>query len=691
MNAIGAFGYLLVGALYLFLTLLLLTAWRGRRIATYLILACLISVVWGFTLAFQSAGWNAPPQLLLVIEVLRTGAWIAFVARLIAEIGGNRAIRYLANLIWLGVLGAGLASSIFRPAVAGLLEPSAILIWGGLLTNLTGLVLIEQLYRNSPWEARRSLKLLLFGLGGVFVYDLFLFSQAIVFAQIDLASWIARGPINVFFVPIIAAAARLNPDWNLRIFISRQIVFYTATLTAAGLYLIIISAGGYLIARYGGDWGGILRILFFAAAVTVLVVLLFSRALRARLRVFLSKHFFQNKYDYREEWLRLTSTLSKFEDSTTRDVVVEAMAQIVHSPAGLLWIREEPSGVYRPAAKYGTDDNLPDLAPDDAIIRFIEQDGWLIDLNEYQLTPERYGDLVLPDWLQQLKSGWLIVPVMYGKELIGLVLLFAAPGSPRLNYEDRDLLKTVGNHIGVLLAQEKSERLLAEAKQFEAYNRLTAFLMHDLNNLIAQQSLIVKNADKHRRNPEFVDDTMRTIANSVERMKRVMDRLQRREESRRTRLTELRFVVSAAVDRCADQAPVPSIHSDDANPTLEVDAEQFTMVLSHLIKNAQEATPPDGKISVITEGNDGQVLISIQDSGCGMTSDFIRDHLFRPFDSTKGSQGMGIGAYQAREFARKMGGELHVKSSPASGTTVTMILPVKHLSATSDYSRRQVM
>ena len=59
-----------------------------------------------------------------------------------------------------------------------------------------------------------------------------------------------------------------------------------------------------------------------------------------------------------------------------------------------------------------------------------------------------------------------------------------------------------------------------------------------------------------------------------------------------------------------------------------------------------------------------------------MTSEFVRDRLFRPFDSTKGSQGMGIGAYQAREFARKMGGDLKVQSEVSKGTTITMSLPL---------------
>jgi putative PEP-CTERM system histidine kinase len=255
-----------------------------------------------------------------------------------------------------------------------------------------------------------------------------------------------------------------------------------------------------------------------------------------------------------------------------------------------------------------------------------------------------------------------------------LVLLDDAAVIRRLNYEDRDLLKTVGNHIAVHLSQENSDSLLSEAQQFEAYNRLTAFLMHDLNNLIAQQSLIVANAEKHKRNPEFVDDAIQTISNSVDRMKKVMHQLRRGREGGAKRKTELRFLLSAAVEECAIRQPSPELVLGDAGGSIDVNADEFKAVLAHLIRNAQDATPADGTVTVKLECADGQAGISITDTGAGMTTEFVRDRLFRPFDTTKGAQGMGIGAYQAREFVRKMGGDLLVDSVVSEGTTVRISL-----------------
>jgi len=357
-------------------------------------------------------------------------------------------------------------------------------------------------------------------------------------------------------------------------------------------------------------------------------------------------------------------------------VAVQALAQVVDSPSGVIWVRDDANSAFRLNARFGTEDEFPDLALDDPVVQFIEKEGWLIDLAEYAREPERYDNLRLPEWLGRRTAAWLLVPLQSAGKVLGIILLYKAPGPPRLNYEDRDLLKTVGNHIAVHLAQAKSDSLLAEAQQFEAYNRLTAFLMHDLNNLIAQQSLIVDNAEKHRRNPEFVDDAIRTIAGSVERMKRVMQQLKTGRSESPARSTDLKFIVSAAVDRCSVKKPVPTLKLNGVEAKVVAHAEEFATVLAHLIGNAQDACSQGGAVEVSLQQSEGTGIVNVADSGIGMSAEFVRNRLFRPFDSTKGSQGMGIGAYQAREFARKLGGDLKVQSRPGEGTRMTITIPL---------------
>ena len=101
------------------------------------------------------------------------------------------------------------------------------------------------------------------------------------------------------------------------------------------------------------------------------------------------------------------------------------------------------------------------------------------------------------------------------------------------------------------------------------------------------------------------------------------------------------------------------------------------MALYHGIRNAQDATRPDGEVSVELEPNGANCTIRIIDNGTGMVELIVRERFFKPFDGTKGMQGMGIGAYQIREAVRSADGEIQVSSEPGRGTAFCIILPIK--------------
>jgi putative PEP-CTERM system histidine kinase len=196
--------------------------------------------------------------------------------------------------------------------------------------------------------------------------------------------------------------------------------------------------------------------------------------------------------------------------------------------------------------------------------------------------------------------------------------------------------------------------------------------MHDLKNLVAQQELIVSNAKKHKRNPAFVDDAIDTIGKSVQRVRRVIEQLQQRSDNQRTERIELGKEVLNAVSRCADRQPVPTARVGDSQVWLRGNRERFQMALLNAIRNAQDATDKDGDVILTLTGDQHGCVVCIADTGSGMDESFVRERLFKPFDSTKGSEGMGIGAYQLRETVRAMGGEVSVDSRPAEGTRVEL-------------------
>jgi len=238
--------------------------------------------------------------------------------------------------------GGVLALPVLDNAGLPVPQPTDLLAGVGLLLALMGLVLLEQMYRNAGEGGRDAFKFLVIATGLMFAYDLFLYSQARLLQGIEPASWNARGMVTVLMLPLIAIAARRNPQWSLNVFVSRHVVFYTTTVMVVGVYLLLMAAGGYWIRFYGGAWGQVAQLVFVVGAGVVLLALLASGTLRRRLRVLIEKHFYRNKYDYRVEWLRFVRTLSAPEAGLdVRENALRAMAQVVNSPGGILYLPTE--------------------------------------------------------------------------------------------------------------------------------------------------------------------------------------------------------------------------------------------------------------------------------------------------------------------------------------------------------------
>ena len=384
------------------------------------------------------------------------------------------------------------------------------------------------------------------------------------------------------------------------------------------------------------------------------------------------------RYDYREEWLRLIDTLASPEQRLPLpERAIKSVAQIVGSPAGLLWMRRQPDGPLVCTAGWNTKMwSEARVRIDDPTIAFMFERQWILDTAELARNPAMYNGLARPAWLEQFPDALLLVPLISNEVLIGFMLLLQSSSAFRLTFEEIDLLRTSGRQVAAHLAQYEADQRLAEAKQFEAFNRLTAFLMHDLKNLIAQQSLVVKNAARHKGNPAFFEDAIATIENSVARMSKLLQQLQSGEASGRRSRVRLVSALQEAVERCTGPGPEPKLIETDERLHAQIDRDRFAMVAAHLIRNAQEATGSDGSVVIKAVREGGYGVITIEDDGCGMDPEFVRTRLFRPFDTTKGSKGMGIGAYQARTFVVDSGGTLDVASQPGRGTCITIRLPL---------------
>jgi putative PEP-CTERM system histidine kinase len=679
---IGTFSYGLAAIAFGTLTALLLMSWRGRVQGALLTGATATSTIWAGMAAYQVAAGRLPLLVVDLFEILRDVFWLAFLVTLLAVAGiRHQSFQQALRVAAIGIGGFCLlliglilfrAPDIFQPFsipdyFSGIL--------GRLVLALVGMVIIHQLYLNVLPGQRWSIKFLCLGAGAMFVYDFYLYSDAMLFKRLDLAIWDARGIVNTFVVPLIAISAARNTDWSLEISVSRRIVFQSTTLVGAGIYLLGMAAAGYYIRFFGGHWGAVFQVTFLFGALILLLVVLFSGTVRARLKVFLSKHFFSYRYDYREEWLRFTRTLSEGEPGVQlRERSIKAIAELVESAGGALWLRRD-TGNFERAAHW----NLPNasglLPVESAFANFLEQRQWVIDLDECDAHPERYDDLVLPSFLRTISRAWLTVPLILHEQLVGFIVLARSRGQVTLNWEVSDLLKTAGRQAASYLAQLEAASALLVARQFESFNRMSAFVVHDLKNLVSQLSLLVSNAEKHKHNPEFQKDMLETVTNSVDKMKRLLTQLKTGNPVPEAPVAlSLDSVVTQAIGAQAGFSIVPKLEINGEVPQVVASRDRLARVLGHLIRNAIEATPAQGKVAVRLATEEKFAIIEVADTGRGMSEQFIRDRLFRPFESTK-QTGMGVGTYECQQYVAEVGGRIQVESKESIGTTFRVWLP----------------
>ncbi len=677
LEAIGIWSNTGGAIAYALLALAALPLWRSAKVSSALFVAPALTALQFFTL---SETFITPSlRLIVLLQLLSAGAWWITLSSFTRKYASAEPHPHLtAGLlaIWLAMAAMAIMPAAWLKQLN--LSPTDHFSLVTLALTVTSIVVLEQVVRNTLTHHRPAIKLIGIGLFAAFGYDLYLSAHSMMFRSIDQSLWNARGGAHALAAGLLLLGL-LRLEDHPRITLSRNMVFYTTSLTGSGMFLFAMAAGGYYVRTYGGSWGGVFQVILSFSALLVILAAFSSRHARAYLKVIINKHFFNHKYDYREVWLRLIRQLSKPIEDGEREVYqrsIRAITDIFESPGGCLWLIQE-SQHYAPVAAMNMP--LPEQAFEPAHSPFckaMREEEWVFSLSEAQKPDSR--TTLLPAWLSEIKDTWLVLPLNSEDSLAGFMVLARPMNETPLTWEDLDILRTTGRQIANFIVRHKAAEQLVEAKQFDAYHKLTAFIMHDLKNLIAQQALVVQNAAKHKENPAFIEDAINTIDNSVQRMNSLLKKLQQPEPNQLStnRNISLNKVLLEAVKKCKSARPTPSLRMQCEDCTLSADHDHLVMILVHLIKNAQDATPEQGFVDVqlVRQGDTAQ--IRIEDNGEGMESEFIRHRLFRPFDTTKSGKGMGIGAYQAREFVRGLGGEISVDSIPASGTVFTVTLPI---------------
>jgi len=671
----GLYSYLGATIAYGIFAVLLLSSWRSSLQGKLLVIVTSISAVWAAIAASMVDEGVGQIDLYKTFEILRYISWYVFLLKLF-DAAMTLGEGYRKFVHWVLPLSVGFAGLILLDELTGVSRQPLFGLIGHIFLALVGLVIIEQLYRNTSVRHRWATKYLFLGAGAIFAFDFYMYTDTLLFRGVDHELWEARGIIHLFAVPLLVISSARNKNWSLNIFVSRDIVLNTTAIMAGGIYLLVMAAAGYYLREYGGDWGRISQVVFFSLAVVLLAAALFSSQLRSQARVFLGKHFYRNKYDYRLEWLHLTEKLgNKSQSGDGFKSAIEAMANTVEAREGTLWLRDEQSNFIN-VSSWNSERLDTKVMSDQPMIRFFEDKGFVINIQELKLYSDEYEDLKLPDCLGSMTHPWLIIPLFGSESLIGFVVLSDPLVTRSINWEDRELLVTAAKQVTSYLLVLMTSDALTEAKQFEVFSRLSAYMVHDLKNIAAELELVSRNAKKHIDNPDFIEDAFETVDNAAGDIKRLLDQLRnRRAQAEKKVIVDLAALVSKVVESKQQHLPQPSLNLSCSSYFVKAEKGRLANVLAHLIENAQQATDEGGFVEVALTNSNSMQIIEIKDNGVGMDTDFVRNRLFKPFDTTKGNAGIGIGVYESREFIRLLGGDIYVQSVVGKGTMISLHIP----------------
>lgn len=613
-------------------------------------------------------------------ELILPVAWLIFSSHRIQSAPAG-----FARWRWMGMLTVCLLSAFFFAIlVLGVPLPGGIAqqkwqYWMSayMILGLTAAVAnFEVTLRSADHPRRWKLKYLFLGVGSILAIRIFIHSQRLLFPAAPPAYPEIASTVVIIGCAFIAFSLVRHQLLDVDVFVSRYFAYNSFTVAAVGIYLLVVGLTAGAIRKFGGSFFDYWGILFVLSSILFLIAALLSTTVQKKLRIFINRNFYRNRYDYHKEWLSLTERLgSKVE---VRDLVPPIMSLFRDTlwigKTGL-WLSDEQGMRFRAANPSGNSD-ADEIRWDAGLLRFLRERDYPVRIGEL-LAEADSGSGAFRQLSAFQEDGFLVMaPMTVGNRLVGILGLGDSKSGHPLDGEDLDLINTVAKQAASsILGAELSGRLV-KAKELEAFHSFSAFVLHDLKNFMALLSLFVENADRNLDRPEFRADAIRGISQTLEKMKRLMERLSAL--SREPRLervpVDLNKLVQEVFDEMRGSIGSKTVETLGDLPEIHADPAQIRNVLTNLIRNAEDAAGEKGEIRLSTFERNGQVVLTVEDNGCGMTSEFIEESLFRPFTTTK-SDGFGIGLYQVKRIVEAHQGGIEVKSAVGRGTTFRIRLP----------------
>ena len=652
---------------------------RTRPDRTALMVAAACSAVW----CAASAGLGAEHPAAIIAAMSRNLALIATISCLFAADGRTASLKPIRPVIISLVLVQLLQPVVVlvglrvngAPDLGRSVFDARVLI--DMLVSIGALMLLHNLYAGAATILRPVLRWTGIALAGIFAYDLNFNTIAYFGGETPGALRDLRG-VFAGMMAVLFALGMNAAGPRVQFSPSRAVTFRTLSLLLIAGYLVGMGLVTKSLALLGGDFARASQMVFLAMAICGAGLVLPSSRVRGWLRVMATKHLFQHRYDYRQEWLRFTRTIGRggTGHASLEERAVKALADITESPAGLLLMPNEEAQLELTARWNWPTIAVPAVASEFALSGLIEQHNLVLALDEARRGIDHHGEVAhVPPWLMEADDAWALVPLLHFDRMVGVIVL-ARPRTPRqLDWEDFDLLRVAGQQLASYLAEQVGQQALMDASRFDEFNRRMAFVMHDIKNLVSQLSLLAANAEKHADNPAFRADMLVTLRNSADKLSALLARLSRYGSGQVNALAPIDLVALAKA--IAERfRPVHPVALTRETPVVVMGhREGLEQALIHLVQNAIDASEAGMPVFLDVTNAGLHGTIEVVDSGQGMSAEFVRTGLFKPFVSSKPG-GFGIGAFEARELVKAMGGRIAVESREGLGTRFCVVLPL---------------
>jgi putative PEP-CTERM system histidine kinase len=627
----------------------------------------------------------------LILKAFLVAIWLAF-AVTYSRGNASESFRRWRILIAIACLLPAAALVEFRgDLIQVLVRPNSSDPWvsfstAGKVFNvaiLIGTVLIlmnlERTFRSAVGTMQWRIKFLVLGLAVIFGARIYTRSQALVFSG-HFNSLTEIEAIGLLVGCALLAVGYFRSGFReIDVYPSRAVLYTSITVLLVGGYLFVIGVLAQIVARYGGATSFQLQAFLVLVAIALLAVFLLSEKIRQRIKRFVSRHFSRPQYDFRNVWTQFTqSTSSAIDDPTLCAASAKLISETFNVLSVSVWLFDEEKNKIGLEASTSRARN----AMSDDAIEFSAIDPSLAKIRkafDLEKVKDAWGQTLREISETQFSGGGnrVGVPLLAGDRYLGLIILADRVNGVPYTVEELELLECIGDQVASSLLNLRLAKEIMLGKELEAFQTISAFFVHDLKNAASTLKLTLQNLPVHFDDPDFRQDTLRSIGATTNRINQIIERLGTLGSKLELRpsAVDLKLLVEQAIENVNGVPGIDFAKEFEPLPKFMADGEQLRSVVTNLLLNAREAVGESGRIEVKIGAQDGWAALSVSDDGCGMTPSFLRDSLFRPFKTTK-KKGLGIGMFQSKMIIEAHHGSIRVKSDVGKGTTFQVLLPL---------------